>query len=221
MTDQAFAKRLAVACNQNPNVPEYGLGRQTWVRDQMAVSHEAVRKWFAGQARPRPEKMTQLAKVLGVDEAWLALGKKGELDTKEKRVRTLHMDGAVSLVTGLLQLSGASVAYPREKDPAAAYVDLYAIRQGVQVAIHVSLGQADAQGHLHFSVPAEYEACMVIGVVHLSGNHVHLLHLEPSNLDRHAARRGGYCEVEVDYHNRSYWSDADKWSKIESFSKTL
>lgn len=221
MTDLAFAKRLKTACDRSPNVPEYGLGRQTWIRDQLGVSHEAVRKWFTGESRPRPEKMTRLAKILGCDEAWLALGQKGGVTTRESGERQIHQDGAVSLVTGLLQLSGARVAFPSERDPAREYVDLYAIRHGLQLAIAVSLAQMDESGDLLFNVPVEYEACMVVGVVHSSGNHVHLLNLKPEILDRHVERKGGFCQVHVQHHDRAYWSDADKWVKIESFTKNL
>jgi transcriptional regulator with XRE-family HTH domain len=38
------------------------------------VSNETIRKWLAGEAVPRRDKMAALAKTLKVDETWLAMG---------------------------------------------------------------------------------------------------------------------------------------------------
>lgn len=221
MADKAFAQRVNTACDQNPHIPAYGMGRQTWVKEKMGVSHEAVRKWFLGESRPRPEKLAQLAAVLECDEAWLALGKKGDLDPREKRARSLNIEGAVNVVTGLLQLNGANTAFPGDKDPAASYVDVYAINRGVQLAIHVALGKQGPPGQFKFTIPREYELCKVIGVVHARANRVHLLNMDHEMLAKYAQRKGGFYEVNLAYNEGAYWSGADKWTKIESFSKDL
>lgn len=220
MIDKGFAQRLATACDQNPHVPAYGMGRQTWVKERMDVSHEAVRKWFLGQARPRPDKLAQLAAVLECDEAWLALGKKGDLDPREKRARNLNVEGAVNAVTGMLQLNGAHCAYPGEKDPAASYVDIYAINRGVQMSIHVSLAQPSAGGVLKFTIPKEFEHCKVIGAVHTRPTRLHLLNLNHDLIERHAERKGGFLELRLSYSDSNYWvSPGEKVTRIDSFAR--
>lgn len=219
--DKGFSQRINTACDQNPHIPPYGMGRQTWVKEKMGVSHEAVRKWFLGQARPRPDKLTQLANVLECDEAWLALGKKGDLDPREKRARSLNIEGAVNAVTGLLQLNGANCAFPGEKDPAASYVDVYAINRGVQLAIHVALGKQGPPGQFKFTIPKEYEACKVIGVVHARANRIHLINMDFDMITKYAQRKGGFFEVMLNWHDNAYWSGQDKWTRIESFTKDL
>lgn len=75
--DKEFAKRLEISC-ENHHLSPSGHGRQKWLRDQILdkfsvrLSPEAVRKWFAGEARPRPNVMRQIAQVLEVER-----GKKG------------------------------------------------------------------------------------------------------------------------------------------------
>ena len=61
MKDDDFARRLAQACDRHESVPAYGFGRQTWIKDKMHVSHEAVRKWARGETRPRPKKMKEVS----------------------------------------------------------------------------------------------------------------------------------------------------------------
>lgn len=219
--DKGFAQRMNTACDQNPHIPAYGMGRQTWVKEKMGVSHEAVRKWFLGQARPRPDKLTQLANVLECDEAWLALGKKGDLDPREKRARSLNVEGAVNAVTGLLQLNGANCAFPGEKDPAAAYVDVYAINRGVQLAIHVSLAKQGPPGTFKFTIPKEYEQVKLVGVVHARANRIHLINMDHEMLAKYCERKGGFMEVTMFFKDNAYWSGSDRWTRIESFSKDL
>lgn len=221
MADKAFAQRVNTACDQNPHIPAYGMGRQTWVKEKMGVSHEAVRKWFLGESRPRPEKLAQLAAVLECDEAWLALGKKGDLDPREKRARSLNIEGAVNAVTGLLQLNGANCAFPGEKDPMAGYVDVYAINRGVQLAIHVSLARQGPPGTFRFTIPKEYENVKLIGVVHARANRLHLINMDHEMVTKYAERKGGFLEVTMFYKDSAYWTGSDKWTRIESFSKDL
>lgn len=221
LKDKAFAQRLNTACDQNPHVPAYGQGRQTWVKEQMGVTHEAVRKWFLGESRPRPDKMKHLAAVLECDEAFLALGIKGGMDPREKRIRTINLEGAVNVVTGLLQLNGANCAFPGCNDANAGYVDIYAITRGVQLSIHVALGDEGPPGQFKFTIPKEFDQCKVIGLVHARPNRVHMLSMDHENLRKYARRKGGYLEVIVNFHDGFYWSGQDKWRKIESFEKDL
>ncbi len=221
MRNKSFAQRLNTACDGHPHIPSYGQGRQTWIKEQLDVSHEAVRKWFTAESRPRPEKMKALARVLEVDEAWLALGITPDLTPVEQKVRNAEAEEAVNVVTGLLQMNGSRCAFPSEKDPNAGYVDVYSIQRGVQLAIHVSLAKVVAAGQLKFVIPKEYEYCRVIGVVHARPNRVHLLNMTHDMIDKYKTRKGGFFEIIVTYKDGVYSSCQDQWVKIESFAKGL
>jgi len=69
-----FRKRLEQACRQNPDIPRIGMGKHTVIARKMKVSSEAVRRWFNGEAQPRPQMMKALANFLNVDHVWLSLG---------------------------------------------------------------------------------------------------------------------------------------------------
>lgn len=76
--EKAFARRLDQALTAHPRSPA-GYGRNTWLVRELAhqnvkVSNETIRKWLAGEAIPRRDKMAALAKTLRVDETWLAMG---------------------------------------------------------------------------------------------------------------------------------------------------
>lgn len=75
-----FAERLATACDEHPMCPSLHKGRQVWLKQQLAregliVSVEGIRKWLAGESRPREDNAEKLAKVLGKDPDWLRTGK--------------------------------------------------------------------------------------------------------------------------------------------------
>lgn len=217
--DKAFAKRLNEACDGHPHIPPYGQGRQTWVKEHLDVSHEAVRKWFTGQSRPRPGKMKDLARVLEVDEAWLALGITPDLEPKEKRARNAQAEGACNVVGGLIQLNGGSIAYPGDNDSRAAYIDLYAIVRGASFSIHVSLANRFSEGQFSFVVPKEYKDCRVIGVIHARSTRIHLIDLTHDLIDKHKVRKGGYFLVSLSWHDNAYWSGPDKWHRVDNFAK--
>lgn len=195
--DAGFAKRLATACDQNRDVPGYGRGRQTWVRNKMEVSHEAVSKWFQGTSRPRPKTMAKLAAILGVDEAWLSLGIVPDLQPKERKAWGVRAEGAVSVFMGLLQLNQAHCAVPRESDPDAAFVSVYSISGGIQTAYHVTLGQLTEDGHIRFIVPREYERCVVVGAVLLGPGAVDFVHIPTQVIEEAGTNRGGYLALEM------------------------
>ena len=98
-----FALRLKLACDRSTDVPDYGKGKQTWFSERLGISQEAVRRWFEGESRPRPKLMTQLAKILNVDEAWLVLGASSDMSDKEKRQ---YNERADSLLHGVWHVHG-------------------------------------------------------------------------------------------------------------------
>lgn len=219
--DSAFAKRLDKACDGHAHVPAYGQGRQTWIRAQLGVSVEAVRKWFSGEARPRPELMKRLANLLEVDEAWLSLGINPEVDPKERRARNAEADGAVNVLAGFIQMNGGHPAFPSDSDQRASYVDLYAIIRGSQFAMHVSLAQQSSEGVYVFRVPPEFGECTVIGVIHLYPLRCVFIHMTQELIQKHKVRRGGCFEVTVQKVNGEFQTGDDKWPRIQSFAERL
>lgn len=169
--DSAFAKRFEQACDKFAQVPPKHAGRLTWIRDTLTsrfdenVSIESVRKWFAGEAKPRPDKLAKLASILEVDVVWLSLGIDQALEPRELKARRAMADGAVNLVAGLIQMDGGHPAFPSEDDGSeAAGVDLHAIIRGAKYDFHISLGTKDDSG-LRFAIPANYHNLVVLGVV--------------------------------------------------------
>lgn len=221
MNDKAFAQRLNTACDGHPHVPPYGHGRQTWVKDKLDVSHEAVRKWFMGETRPRPAKMRALAKILDVDEAWLSLGIVPDTPHEEKRTRSRAVEGAVNVVAGLVQMNGGNIAFPGDNDPRNGYVDFYAIIKGAQYAISVSLAKHVNNGTYKFTIPKEYDQCKVIGAVHAYAHRVHLLNLTHELIEQYKTRKGGYFELTLHRIGSDYFIGDTKFPRILSFADRL
>lgn len=131
-----FYTRLLQACSENPDIPEYGKGRQTYISQQMGVSQEAVRKWFAGESKPKSAMGRKLAELLGVDYVWLALGTShGEIE--KRREAAGRQDAAVYALMSFLIEKGYSAAFDNENDN----IDIVTIYQGQQNQIAVSLAE--------------------------------------------------------------------------------
>lgn len=215
--DLSFSRRLNEACDGHPHIPPYGQGRQTWVKEHLDVSHEAVRKWFTGDSRPRPSKMRQLATALEVDEAWLALGITPDLTPKERKAQNARAEGATNVVAGLIQLNGGHIAFPGESDPRSDFVDIYAIIRGVQYAMDVALGQEVSEGMYKFVVPRQYDQCMSVGVVLAAKDQVHMINLKQDLIDKHKVRQGGYFELTINQVGDEYRTGSDVWPRVRSF----
>lgn len=216
--DKGFSKRLNTACDGHPHIPPYGQGRQTWVKEHLDVSHEAVRKWFTGESRPRPDKMRALSRALEVDEAWLSLGITPEITPAEKRQRNITLEGAVNVFMGLVQINGGHVAIPDDRDPRAAFVDFYAIIRGTQNPFHISLAQNMSEGVLKFVLPKEYDQTHVIGAIHAYPLRMHWIRMHRDLTDKHKVRRGGYFEIIVNRRGSEYFTGDDQWPRINTLS---
>lgn len=209
-----FSRRLEQACADNPHVPPHNFGRLRWFADELAkhgveVRQETIRKWFAGETRPREKPLAALAKILRADSAWLLVGSTSGITEKEARVRNAAADGAVNLVAGLVQMHGARPAFPRQDDEFAQKhkIDLYAIIKGVQYPFHVTLfheGKA--------IVPFEAEGSFVLGVIPLSPTSFKLVEVDREGLAAAGKRKSGFIEITED----SY-----PWREIESFQERL
>lgn len=203
-----FAKRLDTALHGHPHAPN-GHGRQRWLRDLITertgitVSSEAVRKWFAGEARPRPDVMKKIAQSLEVDEAWLSLGISPAQTPVEARRRNAIAEGAVNLVAGLIQIAGGNIAFPTGEDYGP---DLYAIINGRKLDIEVKLARDLPENRVSFAFSPNSKADVLIGVVPLQkGLGAKLLVISKGMLDSEGKPRGGYIEIEVDSRGASWY----------------
>lgn len=194
-----FALWMAQACEGNPDVPPPNYGRLRWLAEEIekragkSVTNETVRKWFAGEVRPRAKLVTIIAQVLKVDEAWLSVGKAPELSEREMRIRNAAADGAVNLVAGLVRMDGGNPAFPREDDEFAKKhkVDLYAIIKGAQYSFHVVNVVDDT-----IAVPVEAADVLVVAVKRIGPTSFQLF--EVKNLTETGTRKGGVLQVALD-----------------------
>jgi transcriptional regulator with XRE-family HTH domain len=142
--DPEFAKRFESACDRNDHCPPLHKGRLTWVQTELErhfkerVSIETVRKWFAGEVRPRPDKLAKLAELLQVDGSWLSLGVDKGLAPRELKARGREIEGAVNVVAGFIEIEGGHAAFASEDDQKNKAIDLYAIIKGAKYDLHVA-----------------------------------------------------------------------------------
>ena len=201
--DEAFAKRLTQICDDSPVVPEYNYGRLTWIKDQFQkrfnekVSVETVRKWFSGEVKPRPEKVSLLATLLQTQEAWLSLGKDGEMNLREQKVRAGEVNGVVLLVAGLVEIAGNHVSFPTETDKAAkeSNIDFRAIFKGVLYPIHVSHVRKLDETGARFVIPSRHEDVIQIGVIPLSEFSFRLIKIPDEIIAERGSRRGATIDL--------------------------
>lgn len=224
-----FAKRLAHAAAQNPYVPEINRGRLTWIRAQLEkrygenVSLETVRKWFAGESRPRHEKMKLLAELLQVDLTWLSLGAEGGGDVRERRARNASVDGAVNLVAGLIQMGGGAPAFPEEDDAEAheVEIDLHAIIKGAHYDLHVCLAKSVTDTEVSFAPTSHFAKVFTLAVIPLGAFCFDILELPVEVIEQHGRRLGGVVELVVSRKGDGYTVGETPLPKIESFNRRI
>lgn len=169
---KAFAQRMAQACDGNTSVPPPNFGRLQWFVDQLqerfdlATTPETVRKWFAGEAFPRPKTLHMLAEILQVDEAWFSLGHAPDIEPRQQKLRNAEADGVVNVVAGFIQMCGSNPAFPEASDKRATreHIDIYAIIRGAQYAFHVALATETPDG-MRFTIPVGAAETFVVGVI--------------------------------------------------------
>lgn len=197
--DKAFGRRLTEASDNSRDIPEFNKGRYVWIRDQMGrlgqpVTVESIRKWYSGEARPRPEKMKALARVIRVDEGWLSLGLTPLMTPEQKATRNIFAEGSINLVAGMMQISGANIAFVDPKAPEAAFADFHVIMRGRAYLIKIAVGVL-SEGKFKFALPNEFERVQVIGVVKLSAGNFQILRIPTAVIRKHARDRGAYKEI--------------------------
>jgi len=218
-----FAKRLDIACDNSDVVPEYNRGRQSWIANELlrrydvSVSKETVRKWFAGEARPRHDKMKALAALLKVDEAWLALGMKPDAQISgDRRLRSIITDGAIHLVIGMVTMSGGSCAFPDDKDPRRETVHFYTIIGGRTHQVFVSVAQEYNDG-FRFTLTHDYTQSLCIGVVQKTATSFDLFAFPTETIAKHGKKRGGYIELQASVEGRSLVIGDEKVARVTDF----
>lgn len=198
-----FAHRLGLACDSSPHCPALNHGRLNWIREQLkkrhgkTVTNESVRRWLAGEARPRPQTLSFLASIMQVEEAWLSVGASAETAKEQRGVR-LSEKGAATVVAGLIQMAGNQPAFPQEKDERAKseHVDLYAIIRGAQYAFHVTLGICK-DATTRFNVPVDAARTFVLGVVASTDLDLRLYEIPHEMIVAHPVKSGSY-EITVE-----------------------
>lgn len=217
MPNSLFSKRFTQACDDSPYIPSFGKGRQVTIAKELDVSQEAVRKWLCGDAMPRPVKMTKLAKLLRVDEAWLALGVDPEMDREHRLDAKRVTEGAVLVLVGMVTMEGGRCAFPTEDDPRKAYVDFYAIVRGSQFAIHVSVARELSKSHYEVYIPREYRDVRCVAYVPRGPMQTpRILGLPIDLLEQHKQRKsGGYC-LALNEVNGKFMTGGDTWPRLKS-----
>lgn len=198
--DKAFAKRLEIACDGHPHCPtDQYRGKQKWIYENLEsefgikVSAEAVRKWFAGESRPRPKAMSAIARLLEVDEAWLSLGITPDLTPREQRKRNAVADGAVNLVAGMIQMGGGHISFP-EDDSA----HILAIIGGKSVQIDVVLPIQLDRDHSRLTILSPIEKKIAIAVFKEEGFSYRLILIRPDVITSSGERRGDFWELVIE-----------------------
>lgn len=217
----SFSHRLRQICDSSAIVPEYGHGRQVFFANRLKVTQEAVRKWFTGEATPRPEKMRQLAMLLEVDEAWLALGIEPELSRREKRAYQGRTEGAIYMLFGMFAMAGGNCAFPTPTDPRAGYVDFYVILHGAQLSIHVAVARSLSDGVYEIIAPNEYKDVRCLGVIPLGGLRTHVIDLPTKLIDEHKQRKAGDYRLMLNRRGAEYLTGRDAWPKAADLHDLL
>lgn len=207
-----FARRLKKACDESVLVPEKGKGQQVWIAAKLGITQEAVRKYMEGLTRPRPDKMKELAKLLAVDESWLALGVNPEMDARQKRQYSNRAEAATYLSFGVFMANNYTCAFGREGDDK---VDFYAIKGGQQKAISVTTARERSKGVWVFPVKTSYEETVNIVVVPLRPTHFEYIYLDQAGIAAHGEYKGSNVEVIAHKDVRVYSTGKHQWKRLE------
>lgn len=169
-----FGARLSRAIEQHPRSPAQIHGRQTWFRDTLekeggiAVTLNTVNKWISGKSEPRSDKVSVIARVLGVDEIWLALGRTSSAAPQDQWQDSRHASGSLKVVAGLIEMQGGYVAFAKPDDAVAndLNVHLYCTIDGTMVRLTIVSGEVEGT-EIGFKVPGNTSENVVLGVVEM------------------------------------------------------
>jgi len=213
-----FVKRLNEACDASDFVPDLQHGRYVRLSQELGVSEEAVRKWFAGITMPGRDTMRRLAAYLKKDELWLAMGRKPDMDRESTARFARDIEGATLLVAGLVQLAGGTCAWPSEDDPRKGVVDFYTIMRGRQYSIRVLLAREVAPSRFEIEAPSDLTMLTLVGVIPgTRRGRYDFIQLPTAQVAQQRNRRtGGYLIPLVRIDDR-YTTGKTDWPAIRSF----
>lgn len=215
----AFVSRLKQACDESALIPPPHKGRQQMIADRLGVAPEAVSKWFKAVAMPRPDKMENLAEMLGVDQSWLAFGISPEMDRGERKAHARQVDGAVYLTMGLITLGGGLVGMPSKNDPRKHYVDFYATIRGSVYPMHIALARETSKGTYEALLPKEYADTRCLTVVPAPAHRYHILFMPLNMVEEHKRRKSGHVQIGFGRMDSRYITGSDVWPQIRDFTE--
>jgi hypothetical protein len=219
----SFAKRLQIAADRSNTIPPTNMGRFTHIQRQLAehygfdLSRETVRKWFVGEALPRPDKMLALSRVLKVDEGWLAVGSSPSSLPPETSLVQVHDNAAINLIIGMMGINGVSCAQPDEDEAGPGDSPFfYAIINGRQWRIFVSLGQANSD-RISFRGPTGKEHVTTLGIVAHTVTDFSVFQFTPELIARNGQSHRGIFELDGVLSGRDLKFGSDKVSALKDF----
>ena len=203
------------AADGNPIIPPKNYGQLGWFvhqfeeRFQHEITQETIRKWFAGESRPRHKTLIMLAKLLKVNETWLAFGTNDDVPKKTGWLLGSMANGVVNLVAGMIQICGGAPAFPDKEGP----VDLSAVIKSALYQFHIVLG-ARKGADVQFNVSVEATETLVIGVIRTSELSFDLYEFDWDKITEIGSRQGAHWVVLTDPHVAD-----ETWKKIRTFAE--
>ena len=167
-TTAEFGFRLNQAIEAHPLSPPTPFGRQKWLIDKLAtetgleVSANTMHKWVNGTARPREDSVRKLARVLAVDEIWLAMGKRpgDQVGVSESAKAPASAPAHVMVLAGLIEMGGGRVTFPEgDSDTASMRANI----GGKSIGVITVTGNA-RNGQVTYLVPEPAMDCRIVAV---------------------------------------------------------
>ena len=211
-----FATRMQQACDGNPKIPPPNYGRLGWFAKQFEerfereITQETVRKWFAGESRPRHDMLLLLSQILQVDPAWLGMGKDDTVPEKKIRQQNSAATGVVNLVAGMIQICGGTPAFPTKE----GVVDLNAVIKGALYQLHIILGLPKVENVI-FNINVDAADTLVIGVVRTSELSFSFYELEWDKITEIGHRQGSHWVIDCGP------DEMQTWKMITTFADRL
>jgi len=194
--DPEFAKRLKTAVSNHREAPQLH-GQQKWLRERIeqkfgkTLSPEAIRRYFAGDNKPRPNIIQMIAGALNVDAAWLTYGTNPAQSDIASRQHKALAGGATNLIAGMIQLNGGHIAFPEAGETS---IDLYAIIGGAQKSISVKAFTKKAEASVvHF--PHDHERLISLIVVVEGPTSYRIYRVPSQTISDVGTSKGGYVEA--------------------------
>jgi transcriptional regulator with XRE-family HTH domain len=206
-----FSIRLTQACDRSDDVPNYGKGRQTWIAERLGISQEAVRKYFNGTSRPRTQIMSRLAKMLNVDESWLALGVSNDIVDKDRRKYSEKADAAAYMLYGMFMASGFTCAFD-EEDVA---VDFHAIRAGKKTPVSVTVAIQKSKNVFTVPVRQTKPNTLNLSVVSPENGVFDILVMDNDGVVEHGEFSSDVTNVTMKHERQGYHTDGKLWVQLK------